>query len=191
MREIPRTEKGRQYFWQSPTECAPGVPECELFMFDGRCYAQRYHVSEMLPGAAPMSRLLEVYVRPAKGDRQPESLFEFPSNNRALGAPPQNISRRASDPQGGGVNDFYIEQKGYRYATPADVMRIFAATAANEAEAKARKDAKDPVVSEKLKGLAMGSAMAAALADAFKAQTEALKSVIKEAVGQRQGGARG
>ena len=187
-REIPRTERGKSYFWQSAEMVGPGVPECEMFMFEGRCYAQRYALSDALPGSAPMSRLMEVYVRPAKKD-QAESLFEFPSNNRALGAPPQNISRRASDPLGGGVNDFYVEQKGYRYAKPEDVARIHAATEANGKAAAERRANKDPVTAEKLKGAAMGAALAAGMADAFRAQTEAIKAMI---MGQKQqGGARG
>lgn len=191
IKPVPRQEKGRHYFWQSKVQVAPGLPECELFAFEGRVFAQRYHASEMLPGSAPMSRLMEVYLRPAKG-AAPESLFEFPSNNRKLGAGPQNVSRSANDPQGGGVADFYLDQKGYRYATPEDCMRVMAACDLAAASAVERKAARDPVNAEKLKGQAMASAMAAALAEAFKEQSRQLAGVVAGAIKDAlKGGGRG
>lgn len=181
MREVPRQEKGRQYFWQSRETVAGDVPECELFAFDGRTYAMRYHVSELLPGSAPIPRLMEVYLRPGKNGR-PDSLFEFPSNNRKLGGGPQNVSRSASDPNGGGINDFYVEQKGYRYATPDDCLRVMRECEASAANAQARKDARDPVNAEKLKGQAMATAMASALAEAFREHSKSLAATVAAAV---------
>lgn len=166
-------------FWKSSEQIAEGIPALQYFEFEGHIYSIQMSQSEALPGVPPVPRINEVMFRPAKG-RQQASLVELPSQNKRLGLPPANIGVYARDSHGSQQN-FYVEQKGYRYATRKDIDVIIKQAEANQANWEADRIARDPVKAEAAKANVLAVSIAGAVKDAIRESIAALTPSRKEA----------
>lgn len=154
-------------FWKSSETIGEGVPVLQYFEFEGHVYSLAMTQSEALPGVPPVPRVNEVMFRPARGKQQ-ASLVELPSQNKRLGLPPANIGMFARDSHGSQSN-FYVEQKGYRYATRRDIETIIRQAEANQAVWEEGRIARDPVKAEAAKAAVMADAIGNAVTKAVAA----------------------